>query len=265
MFSIGELSQIAQVTVKTLRYYHDLGLLEPAEVDPVTNYRYYNSESYERLNSINSLKDLGFTLSEIKTIFSNCSTEEELKEYIGNKIIELRNKAKKIRDMEGRLKRFNKEIDREYTFNSEIVEFYFAIPYLGEIKVNGSYGDVGNGFSTIYRSAGRYTKGSPYSFFYDMEYKEENPNFSAVVELSRKIKSERFETKSFKKSRAVKVLYKGDYGGQGKAYIKLFNYCKKKGYKVKLPIIEHYIKGPGLIFKGNPNNYLTECIFLIEE
>jgi DNA-binding transcriptional MerR regulator len=42
MFAIGEFARLAQVTVKTLRYYDEAGLLKPAHVDPDSGYRRYN-------------------------------------------------------------------------------------------------------------------------------------------------------------------------------------------------------------------------------
>jgi len=40
--------------------------------------------------------------------------------------------------------------------------------------------------------------------------------------------------------------------------------CHEKGYKSQLPTREIYQKGPGIIFKGNENNYLTEIQILLE-
>ena len=45
MFSIGEFSTITGITVRTLRFYHELGLLVPAAVDPATNYRTYDERN----------------------------------------------------------------------------------------------------------------------------------------------------------------------------------------------------------------------------
>ncbi len=42
MFKVGEFSKLSQVSVKTLRYYDELGLLKPSQVDKFTSYRYYN-------------------------------------------------------------------------------------------------------------------------------------------------------------------------------------------------------------------------------
>ncbi len=68
MFRIGDFSKLAQVSVKTLRYYADLGLLAPAYVDRFTGYRYYTLQQLPRLNRILALKDLGFSLVEIEQL-----------------------------------------------------------------------------------------------------------------------------------------------------------------------------------------------------
>lgn len=264
MLTIGELSKVSQVTVKSIRYYQELGLLNPAKTDPLTNYRYYNKDSYHRINSILTLKDLGFTLSEIKSILDECKSEDDLKEYISQKIQEVKLKVNKLKDMESRLKKFNSDIgDNIPTLSEDISEFEMNLPYYASVKIDGSYDDVGKGFRTIYKEAGRFVKGAPYSFFYDMEYKEDNPNFKAVLEINKKLKGKNINIGSIENKKAVKLVYKGPYGGQGETYIKLFQYCREKGYQVELPIIENYIKGPGFIFKGNPNNYITQCILLV--
>ncbi len=42
MLSIGEFSKISHLTMKTLRYYDEIGLLKPAFIDPKNGYRYYD-------------------------------------------------------------------------------------------------------------------------------------------------------------------------------------------------------------------------------
>lgn len=56
MLSIGEFSKICKVSTKTLRYYAEIGLLEPSEVNPQNGYRYYAMEQLERMLFINRLK-----------------------------------------------------------------------------------------------------------------------------------------------------------------------------------------------------------------
>ena len=63
--SIGEFSGITMLSVKTLRRYHKAGLLEPAEVDPGTGYRYYSPAQLPEIRRILALRDLGIGLAEI--------------------------------------------------------------------------------------------------------------------------------------------------------------------------------------------------------
>lgn len=67
LFTIGEMAKLHNVTMKTLRYYDEIGILEPIEVDASNGYRYYSTEQFEQLNTIQYLKKLGFPLKEIKS------------------------------------------------------------------------------------------------------------------------------------------------------------------------------------------------------
>ncbi|WP_139490317.1 MerR family transcriptional regulator [Brevibacillus dissolubilis] len=64
-FSIGEMAKLHNTTIKTLRYYDEIGLLKPIQIDHNNGYRYYSTEQFEQLNTIHYLKELGFSLKEI--------------------------------------------------------------------------------------------------------------------------------------------------------------------------------------------------------
>ena len=70
-FSIGEMSRLMNVPIKTLRYYDEIGLFKPGEVNPQNGYRYYSTEQFEQLDIIKYLKFLGVPLSEIRTHFAH--------------------------------------------------------------------------------------------------------------------------------------------------------------------------------------------------
>src|SRR3989441_12799848 len=70
VFTIGEFSRITGLTVKTLRFYHEEGLLEPTSVDDQTGYRYYDASLVELARTIAFLKSLDFSLAEIKELLA---------------------------------------------------------------------------------------------------------------------------------------------------------------------------------------------------
>lgn len=66
MYKIGELSKLCSIPVKTLRYYDAEGLLIPDEIDSFTGYRYYSAAKLADCYRIIALKELGFSLDEIR-------------------------------------------------------------------------------------------------------------------------------------------------------------------------------------------------------
>lgn len=68
---IKEFSLLCQVTVKTLRHYEKIGLLQPNEVDEWTGYRYYDVSQMQTLMSIKRLKSMGFSLDEIASLMAS--------------------------------------------------------------------------------------------------------------------------------------------------------------------------------------------------
>jgi DNA-binding transcriptional MerR regulator len=78
MFSIGEFSKLTQMTVKTLRFYHEAGLLIPSYVDPETGYRYYEESHVATARAITYLRSLEFSISDIKELMSHEADEDIL-------------------------------------------------------------------------------------------------------------------------------------------------------------------------------------------
>ncbi|NUP53982.1 MAG: MerR family transcriptional regulator [Catenulispora sp.] len=66
--SIGDFSRATHMTVKTLRHYHEVGLLEPADVDPATGYRRYAAGQIPTAQVIRRFRELGMPLEEIRTV-----------------------------------------------------------------------------------------------------------------------------------------------------------------------------------------------------
>lgn len=68
--SIGEFARLTYLTVKTLRYYHDIGLLEPIDIDAGSGYRRYSTDQVGRAHLIRRLRQLEMPLPEIKSVLA---------------------------------------------------------------------------------------------------------------------------------------------------------------------------------------------------
>ena len=64
MFKIGEFSKLTQVSIRMLRYYDEIGILKPANVDSFTGYRMYSADQIPLLQKIILLGDAKFSTTE---------------------------------------------------------------------------------------------------------------------------------------------------------------------------------------------------------
>jgi DNA-binding transcriptional MerR regulator len=79
VFGIGTVARLGGVSVRTLRYYDEIGLLRPVWVDPSSGYRWYEPEQLRRLHRIVALRDLGVRLVEIGLLLDEALSVEELR------------------------------------------------------------------------------------------------------------------------------------------------------------------------------------------
>ncbi|HEY5355645.1 MAG TPA: helix-turn-helix domain-containing protein [Streptosporangiaceae bacterium] len=79
MFTIGDFARHGQVSVRMLRHYDATGLLRPARVDPASGYRFYEAGQLARLNRVIALKDLGFTLEQVRAMLDQQVSAEQLR------------------------------------------------------------------------------------------------------------------------------------------------------------------------------------------
>lgn len=68
--SIGDFSRMTHLSIKALRHYHEVGLLEPAEIDSQSGYRYYASGQVATAQVIRRFRDLDMPVEEIKWVLS---------------------------------------------------------------------------------------------------------------------------------------------------------------------------------------------------
>lgn len=124
-YSIGEMSKLNKVSIQTLRYYDQIGLLKPVYVDKESNYRYYSIDQFPQLDFIKYLKYLGMPLKDIKSKLSN--SDEEMLELLNNKIetvnesiLELQTIKRILVKKKELLERTIKEYETEVIFRKHI-------------------------------------------------------------------------------------------------------------------------------------------------
>jgi DNA-binding transcriptional MerR regulator len=113
VFGIGAFARVAQVSVRTLHHYDDVGLLPPAAVDPQTGYRWYRADQLQRLNRILALRDLGLPLTEVRKVVDDEVSLHELRGMLRLRQAEARDhmaaEAERLSRVEARLRQIETE------------------------------------------------------------------------------------------------------------------------------------------------------------
>jgi DNA-binding transcriptional MerR regulator len=113
VFKISQFAKLGQVSVKTLRYYDQIGLLKPAYTDQETGYRYYRAEQLCVLNRILTFKELGFTLKQIQQLLHERISVEEMRGMFRLKQAEIQTQIEEAQDRLRRMKERWERIERE--------------------------------------------------------------------------------------------------------------------------------------------------------
>jgi DNA-binding transcriptional MerR regulator/effector-binding domain-containing protein len=268
LFTIGEFSKITGLTVKSLRFYHEKGLLVPALIDDKTGYRYYDAYQIEKARIVTQLRGLEFTLEQIGEMLANHDDESDILDFLQQQRGLIEERMRQCRNVLGSL---NQIIQREREArmaarNSgfEVEEKTLDPMLIAGVRLKGRYKDCGKGFAKIGKSFWRDICGNAFLLHYDHEFKEADADFEACMPVRKRKDVEGVSVRELPGGRCVALMHKGPYEDLGRSYAKILSFIKAKGYEVITPTREVYIKGPGMIFKGNPKNYLTEIQMLVK-
>jgi DNA-binding transcriptional MerR regulator/effector-binding domain-containing protein len=261
-YSIGEFSQITGLSPKTLRFYHERGILVPKSVDPASGYRIYDESQMETARVIMRLRQMEFSIDDIGAVFRECDDDANVLDYLERKKQSLQQRITEDRDI---VRSLTQIIDSEKAAGHLLRAGNFAVEekqigpmLLAGMRMKGKYSDVGAGFSRLGKAVGRFICGKPLCLYYDGEYREEDANIEPCFPISNRVDRDGITIHEIAPGRVLSLIHAGQYDQLGRSYAKLLGAANERKVNIALPTREIYIKGPGMIFKGNPRNYLTE-------
>ena len=261
-YSIGEFSQITGLSAKTLRFYHEKGILGPSSVDATTGYRFYDAGKIEKARVIMRLRQMEFSIEDVAAVFRDCNDDADVLNQLERQKQFLQQRISEDRDI---VRSLGEIIDKERTAMRLLAGGAFAVeqkpvdPVLvAGIRMKGKYSDCGAGFSRLGKAIGRYICGKPLCLYYDGEYREEDADFEPCFPIRKAVSVDGISIRTLAGARCLSLVHRGPYDQLGRSYARVLKASGEQRLAVDLPTRELYLKGPGAIFKGNPKNYLTE-------
>jgi len=262
LFKIGDFSKLIRVSVRMLRYYDEVGLFKPAEIDDFTGYRYYSAKQISEINLIVSLRDMGFNVADI-AVFIEEKSEEKLEVILKIKSEEIRNsiKAEKIRleKINSAIKDMKKErVNMSYNVTLKSLPSYKVIALRDTIPAYNAEGTLWARLSEYIMKKNIPCNDIAYATYHDEGYKEGEVVVEVMMGVDKLMEDENGFV--FKKTEAVEeaasILVPGDYSNIAGAYSFLANWIEENGYSMSGNPRQVAIKGPWN--ERNVDDYLSE-------
>jgi len=265
MLKIGELSKLAQVSVKTLRYYDGLGLIRPAWVDRFTGYRYYALHQLPRLNRILALRELGFPLVQIEQLLRDDIGSAELLRLTRLRMAELEHGVQAEQARLARVATRLRQIEQEGRQPRYEVLLKQVQPCLvaGIRDTIAGRDDIGGLFSELQSYLrGRGVAAGPLAsclaVYYDAEYQDRGADVEVAVPVGRGLHgSARVTVHELPGNASVATLvHQGSYERLAAAYGALAAWTQVNGYRAAGPNREAYLQG--FVAGDSTAGYVTE-------
>ncbi|MCC0706595.1 MULTISPECIES: MerR family transcriptional regulator [unclassified Clostridioides] len=124
-FSIGEVSRLFDLSIKTLRYYDKVGILKPAYVNQENKYRYYSREQFMSIDVIKYCKIMGMALEDIKKLIDSDSSIDSMMNTIDRQSKMIENKIKELSDVKNYLNDIEFKVNEllKYDLNNVFIKY----------------------------------------------------------------------------------------------------------------------------------------------
>jgi effector-binding domain-containing protein len=270
MFKIGAFLRVCQVPVKTLRYYDEIGLLQPAQVDESTGYRLYSLDQLPRLNMILALRDLGFSLEQVAALMQEAVSVEQVRGMLRMKRAEIEDRLEAERDRLVRVEHRLNMIEREGRMPAYEIVIKRGEPMrVAAIRdVVENYGSVGALIGELFAVLGEKgiaPTGPSLAIYYDLEYQEHDVDVEAAVPVGTAAKLPAEGRVTIRElpgyPELASLVRPGPYDDFTPAYGELMKWIESNGYRIAGPNREIYLRGPGEDVA--PESYVTEIQFPI--
>ena len=244
LYKIGMFAAMNHVTVKTLRFYEEQGLLMPALIHPETGYRYYTLSQMAVLHQITALKLAGFTLEEIVRIHSGADEEAVLLKKKSELLAKISDLTRQIAVVDGYLSKKKTRLSAPVLVKT-IPETTVACMRIRLDSYDCLFDRMPE-MGALMEKAGCSCALPEYCFTNYLEpgYKDGD----ILVEICESVVAAKKETgelrfKTLPEIQAACVFHKGSYRTFSESYETVLRYIEENGYEIAGEIRESYIDG----------------------
>ena len=257
LYKIGMFAAMNHMTVKTLRFYEEQGLLMPALIHPETGYRYYTLSQMAVLHQISALKQAGFTLEEITHINAGADEEAVLLKKKAELLAKIADLTRQIAVVDGYLSKKKTGLSAPVLIKT-IPQTTVAFMRIRLESYDGLFDRMPE-MGTLMEKAGCECALPEYCFtaYPEAGYKDADilvDICESVVAAKKENGNLRFKT--LPEIQAACVFHKGSYRTFAESYETVLRYIEENGYEIAGEIRESYIDG--VWNKDDESQWLSE-------
>jgi DNA-binding transcriptional MerR regulator/effector-binding domain-containing protein len=269
MFRIGDFSRLARVTIKTLHHYDEAGLLQPSHVDRQSGYRYYTAAQLQPLQRILLLKDLGFSLEQIRELLHAdadtwAKTLDRRRAELAESIVADQARLLRLTALQQSLDHSGTEPPPVVLREVSAVEVYSVrqrVPRLGA-PMQTLFEEA----EAVVAAAQGRSPASPFTIFHDPDYREAEVDVEICIPVKEGV--DRLATRIVPASAAMGcITYGGPYEQTPMLYSQLLQWLNRSGMRMNGPLREVYhrygadqtgYRLPASVLTNNSAEYVTE-------
>lgn len=265
MFRIGVFSKLVRVSARMLRHYEKCGLLYPAKIDHINGYRFYSMVQIPLLSKIVKLRDMGFSIDEIRDIIPNYDNTIYLEKVLQKKAKEIQTAITAERVRLDRLMdmRLQLQADDECIVSDVELKELPEIKVISLKKVIADYSEEEHLWEKMFqfiieRNVPIKRGAGAYSDYLDDEFKESDVEVEIslpVTELGSNSNGFRFQTLKVIPCAAT-IRFSGSYENYSHAMERLGTWVEENGYEVVGNV--RGVALHDLLTTTNQNEFLTE-------
>jgi DNA-binding transcriptional MerR regulator len=272
MIRIGDFSRLSRVSVKTLRYYDEMGLLKPVEVDKLTGYRIYAYSQLSRLYRILALKDLGFSLEQISRLLDDGLSVEQMRGMLKLRETESRQRVKgeaqRLERIQTRLRQIEQEnFMSKYDVVIKKIEPMKIASVRGVVPTPPDQRTLWEELMDDLNQRKAHMVGTPMAIYHDPDFRERDWDIEVCMPVGDGLSpTENVKVYDLPAVESMAcVVHAGPFATLFEAYDALGKWIDENGYQIVGPARELNLQMPETAGDQNDPNTINEVQFPVEK
>ncbi len=255
LLSIGAFADMTRLSLKALRLYDELGILQPRHIDPQTGYRYYGVDQLSSARRIRNLRDMDMPLATIRQVLAALTTSPMQAEVLAREYVSMR--EKQVEQIRAQVRTFIQIIQQETNpmtleVNVKKIPTRQVVSITSHVKVPKLHETIIQSISTLrnlLQKQNASTQESPFGIFHGAINEQEDGPIEVCIPAEGDLQSEGdVQVKQLAGGDAACVMMIGaqtDFPAILGAYDAAADWIQKNGFQMSEPPREVWHSGPG--------------------